>query len=192
MRLFLSIRRARAWTMVLALGTQACALPASQRAGYVARNTIMPQVGMVTIQNQAGYLSYHAGTLADTQGFTYVRRARGEACQRGIGVPYALVRNFFVGGRTDGWFTADARWGEGTLHEAMRQATATMRGDEAMVDITIDQHQTSVLSVLYREICLVVQGNIMAPAVPVLEGTQGTPLPAPDSSPDTQVYPQAL
>lgn len=149
--------------LALMLSGQACALPTVQRPGYAAHHTLMPQVGVVTIQNQAGYQSYHASTLNDVRGYSYLRQARGEACQRGIGLPYSTVRNFFRGGRTDNWFTADVRWGEGTLHKAMSQATASMHGDEALVDITIDQQKVNVLGILYREICLVVQGRIVGP-----------------------------
>lgn len=165
----------------LALGTQACAMPLAQRPGYVAHNTVMDQVGVVTVQNQSGYQSYHANTLADTKGYTFVRRARGEACQRGIGLPFSVVRNLFSGGRTDTWFTADVRWGEGSLHQAMEQATATMSEDEALVDITIDLEQTSVLTVLYRAWCVVVRGTVVAPPMPpVVEPTE---LPVGESGP---------
>lgn len=185
----------RSWTravvFAVALGAQACSISPFHRPGYAARNTIMPQAGVVTIQNQAGYMSYHAGTLLDTKAYTYVREARGEACQRGIGLPFGLFRNFFGGGRYDPWFTFDMRWGEGTLHKAMQQATSSMRSDEALVDIAIDQHQTSVLSVLYRETCLVVQGRIMAPPSPKADAVGGvivptaTIPPAPVSREDT-------
>ena len=158
------------WTRVMvfaaALGAQACAISPMHRPGsaaYVARNTIMPAAGVVTVQNQGGYMSYHAGSLLDTQGYTFVRQARGEACQHGIGLPLGLVNDLIRMETIGLWASLDMRWGEGTLYKAMQQATSGMRSDEALVDLTIDQHKTSVLSVLYRQTCLVVQGRIMAP-----------------------------
>jgi hypothetical protein len=131
------------------------------RPGYVASSNIMPPTGPLTVQNQSGYLSYHSATYQDGVDYRFVRRTRGEACQRGVGFPLGAFGN-----KESASLTADIRWGNGTLNEAMRRATYDMGPEELLVDVTIDMQRTSVLAILYRQMCLQVEGVVVAPAVP--------------------------
>lgn len=148
--------------LALAFVTTRCAAPFSVvRPGYQAQTAMMMSTGPLTVQNQDGYLSYHSATYKSLTGHRVVRRAKGEACQRGMAFPLGAFGNKQTYG-----LTADVRWGDGALNKAMSAATSHLGPDEILVDVTIDMQRLSILSFLYRQMCLRVEGAVVAPVVP--------------------------
>ncbi len=170
--------------VLAALLSTACAAPLGTplgglRPGYVASNTAMPPAGAFTVQGQSAYLSYHAGTLADALDYRFVRHVRAEVCQRGIAIPFATVTSLITGNNINAALSADVRWGDGSLNEAVRAAMADAAPDEALVDVALDIKNVAVLSVIYRQTCLVLQGKVMAPLVRGLNTVPLVPMSEP-------------
>lgn len=149
-----TVARARA----ALLGGIALAGCAASAPSYVAQDGLMRLPASVVYQGGAGPLSYQATAGARVA----AQRARGEACQRGITVPFIglfVYRRGAPAGPT--WLSAG--WGEGTFAEVANKMLATQPQGATLTDVRADVRTRAFLS-LYREQCLVLDAAVVLPS----------------------------